>query len=140
MEYARRFKLLVCAPAFDESDLEGARLRQILTNLLSNAIKYTSPVFAGLQFEGMYALGGVAVATGGGGLALVACATGGHREGQGKSSGSGEDLAAAGGTDHVCRTSLRGWTRTRDEGSPPRPPWSYATKVGSDGDRKGRNR
>ncbi|MBL6082620.1 amino acid decarboxylase [Belnapia sp. T18] len=33
MEYARRFKLLVCAPAFDESDLEGARLRQILTEV-----------------------------------------------------------------------------------------------------------
>ncbi|MFC7476061.1 Orn/Lys/Arg decarboxylase N-terminal domain-containing protein [Dankookia sp. GCM10030260] len=33
MEYARRFKLLVCAPAFDESDLEGARLREILTQV-----------------------------------------------------------------------------------------------------------
>ncbi|MCM3352009.1 porin, partial [Bacillus velezensis] len=31
---------------------------------VSNAIKYTSPVFAGLQFEGMYALGGVAGSTG----------------------------------------------------------------------------
>ncbi|WP_424812977.1 Orn/Lys/Arg decarboxylase N-terminal domain-containing protein [Roseococcus sp. YIM B11640] len=30
MEYARRFKVLVCAPNFDESDLEGARLRDIL--------------------------------------------------------------------------------------------------------------
>jgi ornithine decarboxylase/arginine decarboxylase len=35
MEYARRFKVLVCAPAFDESDLEGARLRQILTEIES---------------------------------------------------------------------------------------------------------
>jgi ornithine decarboxylase/arginine decarboxylase len=33
MEYARRFKFLVCAPAFDEADLEGARLRQILTEI-----------------------------------------------------------------------------------------------------------
>ena len=33
MEYARRFKVLVCAPNFDESDLEGARLRQILTEV-----------------------------------------------------------------------------------------------------------
>ncbi|WP_175946257.1 porin [Caballeronia sp. BCC1704] len=32
----------------------------------SNAIKYTSPVIAGLQFEGMYALGGVAGRTGSG--------------------------------------------------------------------------
>ncbi|WP_240655867.1 porin, partial [Paraburkholderia phosphatilytica] len=32
----------------------------------NNAIKYTSPVFAGLQFEGMYALGGVAGQTGSG--------------------------------------------------------------------------
>ncbi|HHT8990330.1 TPA: porin, partial [Burkholderia cenocepacia] len=31
---------------------------------VSNAIKYTSPVWAGLQFEAMYALGGVAGATG----------------------------------------------------------------------------
>ncbi|MDO9710095.1 Orn/Lys/Arg decarboxylase N-terminal domain-containing protein [Paracraurococcus lichenis] len=30
MECARRFKLLVCAPNFDETDLEGARLREIL--------------------------------------------------------------------------------------------------------------
>jgi ornithine decarboxylase/arginine decarboxylase len=33
MEYARRFKLLVCAPNFDDSDLEGARLREILTQV-----------------------------------------------------------------------------------------------------------
>ncbi|MCK8784123.1 amino acid decarboxylase [Roseomonas sp. NAR14] len=33
MEYARRFKFLVCAPAFDEADLEGARLRQILAEI-----------------------------------------------------------------------------------------------------------
>jgi ornithine decarboxylase/arginine decarboxylase len=33
MEYARRFKLLVCAPNFDEADLEGARLREILTQV-----------------------------------------------------------------------------------------------------------
>lgn len=33
MEYARRFKVLVCAPAFDETDLEGARLRQILSEV-----------------------------------------------------------------------------------------------------------
>jgi predicted porin len=32
----------------------------------NNAIKYVSPVFAGFQFEGMYALGGVAGATGSG--------------------------------------------------------------------------
>jgi len=33
MEYARRFKVLVCAPAFDDTDLEGVRLRQILTEV-----------------------------------------------------------------------------------------------------------
>lgn len=33
MEYARRFKVLVCAPAFDDSDLEGARLQQILSEV-----------------------------------------------------------------------------------------------------------
>jgi ornithine decarboxylase len=33
MEYARRFKVLVCAPNFDETDLEGARLREILTEV-----------------------------------------------------------------------------------------------------------
>ena len=33
MEYARRFKFLVCAPAFDEADLEGLRLRQVLTEI-----------------------------------------------------------------------------------------------------------
>ncbi|WP_149536079.1 Orn/Lys/Arg family decarboxylase [Siccirubricoccus phaeus] len=33
MEYARRFKLLVCAPNFDETDLEGVRLREILTRV-----------------------------------------------------------------------------------------------------------
>src|SRR4051812_2212057 len=33
MEYARRFKLLVCAPNFDETDLEGARLREILQRI-----------------------------------------------------------------------------------------------------------
>jgi predicted porin len=32
----------------------------------NNALKYTSPVWGGLQFEGMYALGGVAGATGSG--------------------------------------------------------------------------
>jgi predicted porin len=32
----------------------------------SNAVKYTSPVWGGLQFEGMYALGGVAGTTGSG--------------------------------------------------------------------------
>src|SRR6185295_14636239 len=35
MEYARRFKVLVCAPPFDETDLEGARLRQILSEVES---------------------------------------------------------------------------------------------------------
>ena len=30
MEYSRRFKFLICVPAFNESDLEGARLTQIL--------------------------------------------------------------------------------------------------------------
>ncbi|WP_025098879.1 porin [Burkholderia sp. A1] len=33
---------------------------------VNNAIKYTSPVFAGLQFEGFYALGGVAGSNGSG--------------------------------------------------------------------------
>ncbi len=33
MEYSRRFKFLVCAPNFDESDLEGARLRQIISEI-----------------------------------------------------------------------------------------------------------
>jgi ornithine decarboxylase len=34
MEYSRRFKFLVCAPAFDnDSDLEGARLRQITAEI-----------------------------------------------------------------------------------------------------------
>jgi ornithine decarboxylase len=33
MEYSRRFKFLVCAPAFDESDLEGARLRDIIQEI-----------------------------------------------------------------------------------------------------------
>jgi len=33
MEYSRRFKFLICAPAFDETDLEGARLRSIITEI-----------------------------------------------------------------------------------------------------------
>jgi predicted porin len=33
---------------------------------VNNVVKYTSPVFAGLQFEGMYALGGVAGSNGSG--------------------------------------------------------------------------
>ena len=33
MEYARRFKFLVCVPSFSETDLEGARLHQILTEI-----------------------------------------------------------------------------------------------------------
>jgi ornithine decarboxylase len=33
MEYGRRFKFLICAPGFDEADLEGARLSQILTEI-----------------------------------------------------------------------------------------------------------
>jgi hypothetical protein len=33
MEYARRFKFLVCVPAFNEADLEGARLLQILAEV-----------------------------------------------------------------------------------------------------------
>ncbi|KAB0651508.1 porin [Burkholderia diffusa] len=41
---------------------------------VSNAIKYTSPVFAGLQVEGMYALGGVAGKTGSGQTWSVAAA------------------------------------------------------------------
>ncbi|MXN73906.1 porin [Burkholderia sp. 4701] len=41
---------------------------------VSNAIKYTSPVFAGFQFEGMYALGGVAGKTGSGQTWSVAAA------------------------------------------------------------------
>ena len=31
MEYDRRFKFLVCAPAFDDADLEGVRLQEIVT-------------------------------------------------------------------------------------------------------------
>ncbi|MBN3779424.1 porin [Burkholderia sp. Ac-20345] len=41
---------------------------------VSNAIKYTSPVFAGFQAEGMYALGGVAGKTGAGQTWSVAAA------------------------------------------------------------------
>lgn len=41
---------------------------------VSNAIKYTSPVFAGFQVEGMYALGGVAGKTGAGQTWSVAAA------------------------------------------------------------------
>lgn len=33
MEYSRRFKFLICAPNFDETDLEGARLRQIIDEI-----------------------------------------------------------------------------------------------------------
>lgn len=33
MEYGRRFKFLICAPAFNPLDLEGARLHQILTEI-----------------------------------------------------------------------------------------------------------
>ena len=33
MEYERRFKFLVCAPAFDAADLEGQRLAQIVTEI-----------------------------------------------------------------------------------------------------------
>jgi ornithine decarboxylase len=33
MEYARRFKFLVCARNFNDTDLEGARLRDILTEI-----------------------------------------------------------------------------------------------------------
>ena len=33
MEYGRRFKFLICAPGFDEADLEGARLSQILAEI-----------------------------------------------------------------------------------------------------------
>lgn len=33
MEYSRRFKFLVCAPGFNESDLEGVRLQQIVTEI-----------------------------------------------------------------------------------------------------------
>jgi ornithine decarboxylase len=33
MEYDRRFKFLVCAPAFDAADLEGTRLRAIVTEV-----------------------------------------------------------------------------------------------------------
>ena len=33
MEYARHFKFLVCARNFDETDLEGARLRDILNEV-----------------------------------------------------------------------------------------------------------
>ena len=37
MEYARRFKFLICAPNFDEADLEGARLRQIIAEIEQDA-------------------------------------------------------------------------------------------------------
>ena len=33
MEYGRRFKFLVCAPAFNPADLEGARLHRILSEI-----------------------------------------------------------------------------------------------------------
>ena len=33
MEYARRFKFLVCVPGFNPNDLEGARLQQILSEI-----------------------------------------------------------------------------------------------------------
>jgi ornithine decarboxylase len=33
MEYARRFKFLICVPSFNEADLEGARLQQILAEV-----------------------------------------------------------------------------------------------------------
>jgi ornithine decarboxylase len=33
MEYGRRFKFLVCAPGFEETDLEGARLHEILSEI-----------------------------------------------------------------------------------------------------------
>ncbi|HVB67899.1 MAG TPA: Orn/Lys/Arg decarboxylase N-terminal domain-containing protein, partial [Acetobacteraceae bacterium] len=33
MEYERRFKFLVCAPAFDADDLEGQRLAQIIEEI-----------------------------------------------------------------------------------------------------------
>lgn len=33
MEYSRRFKFLVCAPGFNESDLEGVRVQQIVTEI-----------------------------------------------------------------------------------------------------------
>ena len=33
MEYARRFKFLVCVPSLSETDLEGARLHQILAEI-----------------------------------------------------------------------------------------------------------
>jgi ornithine decarboxylase len=33
MEYARRFKFLVCVPSFSETDLEGARLHQIMAEI-----------------------------------------------------------------------------------------------------------
>ena len=35
MEFFRRFTVLISAPAFDETDLEGARLRQILSEVES---------------------------------------------------------------------------------------------------------
>jgi ornithine decarboxylase len=33
MEYERRFTFLICAPAFDDTDLEGLRLQQIVTEI-----------------------------------------------------------------------------------------------------------
>ena len=45
MEYARHFKFLVCARNFDETDLEGARLRDILNEVerLSLRTRRTAP-------------------------------------------------------------------------------------------------
>jgi predicted porin len=72
----------------------------------NSAIKYTSPVFAGFQFEGMYALGGVAGATGSG------------QTWSGAASYSAGSFDIAAGYIHMANQAsdlLRtGWTSTSD--------------------------
>lgn len=58
MEYSRRFRFLVCAPGFNESDLEGVRLQHIATAtyaLPRAAIQPSAPiaVTVGPQIEGL---------------------------------------------------------------------------------------
>jgi predicted porin len=74
---------------------------------VSNAIKYVSPVFGGFQFEGMYALNGVAGATGSGNTYAVAAA---YAKGP---------LSAAAGFMHAANAAVVGakrttWTSTTD--------------------------
>ena len=58
MEYSRRFRFLVCALGFNESDLEGVRLQHTATAtyaLLRAAIQPSAPiaVTVGPQIEGL---------------------------------------------------------------------------------------